>query len=258
MANGSSDSKMTQIPFVFYDLIGRMMPGAYLIIGVVLCWLPFLPVDRLTAIVKSKEFLGMSGGLAAALLGLGLLVFGLTASFFGFLLAALSHVAVEECIWQQWKPFTRSGLAEFLAVQSLDELDRRFTEHFGALPTAGVDSLNRASFLCAYYIWRTDTSLGGMQGRFDADLLATQSFVLISFGLAIAVVLEILRYGCTHYFFLWLIALCSCGLAAGLAFDYHRKKRVYGRFGLFLAITTPRSGTPEVGHQGGSTSGSGA
>jgi hypothetical protein len=235
MADSGSDFQVkSHIPFFFYDVIGRMMPGAYLIIGVMLCYRPFFHWEQFVSFLNDTKALSMSGGLATVVVGAGLLFFAFVSSFFGFLLAALSYVAIEKWFWHSC-PLNQSGLVKFIGIENVDSLNARFKEKFGSEPTK--DSLNRSSFLCAYYIWRTDNTLGEMQGRFDADLLATQSFVLVSAILIVTVLIEIYFLGISGYFEAWLAVLILISLASGLAFNYHRKKRVYGRFGLFLAIS---------------------
>jgi hypothetical protein len=250
VADSDSESKLNpHIPFLFYDVIGRMMPGAYLLFGAMLCWFPFICWGQFVAFFMETHFLQMSGALAAVAIGAGLLLFGFVSSFVGFLLAALSHVVVEKGLCH-WSPLSETGLEEFLGIRSIKFLNERFEDQFGSEPTSG--SLNRSSFLCAYYIWRTNATLGGMQGRFDSDLLASQSFVLVSLALIAAVSVEIHLFGLRTYFIVWLCVLLVILLASGLSFVYHRKKRVYGRFGLFLAISDPQSGK-EPGKKGQST-----
>lgn len=247
MAETDSASAMKhRIPFFFYDVIGRMMPGAYLILGAVLCWLPFIHWRRLVSFLNETRALGMSGGLATVVISTGVLFFALVSLFIGFLLAALSHTVVERWLWYRSR-LNRSGLAEFLGIDNVDSLNARFMSRFGSMPTER--SLNRSSFLCAYYIWRTDTTLGEMQGRFDSDLLASQSFVLVSGALTVAVLIESFACGFGIYFRTLFAILSAILLASCLAFNYHRKKRVYGRFGLFLAITDPLQAQREPHHQ---------
>ena len=222
------------IPFFFYDVIGRMMPGAYLILGAMLCFPKF--VQGIVSFFKDPHTQTMSGGLAAVLISTALLLFGFISSFFGFLLAALSHEVVEKGIWRWW-PLNESDLIKFLGIENASSLRERFKTQFGS--ELKKDSLNRSSFLCAYHIWQSATALGEMQGRYDSDLLASQSFVLVSMALIMVLLIEAHSLGFSTYLVVLLIVLALIGVASGLSFNYHRKKRVYGRFGLFLAITGP-------------------
>ena len=221
------------IPFLFYDVIGRMMPGSYLILGVMLCRPTF--IQGTVCFLKDSDALKVSGGLAAVLIGTGLILFGFISSFFGFLLAPLSYLVVEQWLWARSR-LNDSDLVKFLGIETAASLNERFKRQFGS--ERNQNSLNRSSFLCAYYAWQTATALGEMQGRFDSDLLASQSFVLVSIVLFVALLIEAIR-AISTYVLVLLIVVVLIGAASTLAFNYHRKKRVYGRFGIFLAITGP-------------------
>lgn len=232
----SSNKTRAHIPFLFYDVIGRMMPGAYLMFGAALCWLPFFRWQQLASFLECIQALGISGWPSAALVGAALLLFAFVSSFLGFLLGALSYAVVEEGLCH-WRPLDSSGLVDFLGIENEAALNARFKTQFGSEPVQKKGSLNRSSFLCAYYIWRTNTALGEMQGRYDSDLLAARSFVLVSGALFVTVFIEMLFSCFSTYFLVWLGVLAIFLWASWLAFTYHRKTRVYGRFGMFLAIT---------------------
>lgn len=233
--SGSEPSANPHIPFLFYDVIGRMMPGAYLVVGAVLCFGPF-DLQSLRCFLKETEVLKMSGGLAAAVLGTAVLLFGFISSFFGFIIAAISHTVIERWLWDS-RPFTKSGLIEFLGLQSASELDARFQKQFGS--ALDGEHLRESSFLCAYFVWKVNTALGEMQGRQDADLLAAQSFFFVSLFLIVIAALEAFRQCFPAYFLYLLPLLLFASIGSGLTFNYHRKKRVYGRFSLFLAVSEP-------------------
>jgi hypothetical protein len=94
------------------------------------------------------------------------------------MLAALSNVLTEKMIWRRCSPFDLKGLSEFLGIENIAFLKNQFLIQFGSEPKDG--SLNESSFFCAQYCWKINPSLGAMQGRWDSDLLAAQSFVLVS------------------------------------------------------------------------------
>ncbi len=233
MAEGLQESKVVaNIPFLFYDVIGRMFPGSMLLIGgCISCWdfLPSYPGNWSDGLRFAKD----ATGLVAVAAGLGVLLFGAVASFLGFTLAALSNVAVEK-IWRIKHGYTFEGLEKFLGVESIDSLKERFRKQFGSYPKD--KALNESSFLCAYFGWKVDPTLGAMQGRWDADLLAAQSFVLVSLILLLMTGTEIHISGCDLFKIVWTVFLAVTLLGSFLNFRYHREKRVYGRFALFLAL----------------------
>lgn len=230
------DTVAPNIPFLFYDVIGRMFPGGFLIIGAFLSSLRLLPLccfDYCLKVIKGSE---TSVGFATLIIGLAVLIFAVTSSFLGFILAALSNVVVEKMIWRRCSPFDLKGLSKFLGIENIAFLKTQFQLQFGSEPKDG--SLNESSFLCAYYGWKINPNLGTMQGRWDSDLLAAQSFVLVSAALFASTVFEGIIVGFDLFLLVWLIILAIILCGSCLAFNYHRKKRVYGRFGLFLALSS--------------------
>ncbi len=206
------------IPFLFYDVIGRMFPGGFLIMGAFLSSLRFLPFYCLDSF------------------GLSALIFAAISSFLGFILGALSNLLVEKMIWGHYWPFNLDRLSKFLGIENIAFLKTQFQLQFGSEPKDG--SLNESSFLCAYYGWKINPNLGTMQGRWDSDLLAAQSFVLVSVVLIAMAVMEGFIVDFDLFLIVWLIVLAIIFCGSCLAFNYHRKKRVYGRFGLFLALSS--------------------
>jgi hypothetical protein len=233
---------VANIPFLFYDVIGRMFPGGFLIIGAFLSSLRFLPFYCLDSCLKATKVSETSVGFATLVIGLAVLIFAVTASFLGFILAALSHVLVER-IWRRCSPFNLDGLSKFLGIENVGFLKTQFQLQFGSEPKDG--SLNESSFLCAYYGWKINPNLGTMQGRWDSDLLAAQSFVLVSVVLIVMAFVEGFIAGFELFLIVWLIVLAIILCGSCLAFNYHRKKRVYGRFGLFLALSSHAHDEPK-------------
>ena len=224
------------IPFLFYDVIGRMFPGGFLIIGAFLSSLRFLPFYCLDSYLKATKVSETSVGFATLVVGLSALIFAAISSFLGFILGALSNLLVEKMIWGHYWPFNLDRLSKFLGIENIAFLKTQFQLQFGSEPKDG--SLNESSFLCAYYGWKINPNLGTMQGRWDSDLLAAQSFVLVSVVLIAMAVMEGFIVDFDLFLIVWLIVLAIIFCGSCLAFNYHRKKRVYGRFGLFLALSS--------------------
>jgi hypothetical protein len=232
-----SNNVVGNIPFFFYDVIGRMFPGGFLIIGAIVSCLHLLPLYCFDPYLKSLKASETSVGFASLVIGLAVLILAAISTFLGFILAALSNLLVEKMIWRKCSPFNLKGLSEFLGIENLDTLKKQFLTQFGSEPKNG--SLNESSFLCAYYGWKMNPGLGSMQGRWDSDLLAAQSFVLVSVILILMTLIEGGIVGFDLFICLWLAALAFICCGSCLAFNYHRKKRVYGRFGLYLALSNP-------------------
>lgn len=236
MPDSQQETKLiANIPFLFYDVIGRTFPGGFLLIGLFLTFHRLLPLYCFDLDLKGIKNSESSVGFAALVMGLAVLMFAFVSTFLGFVIAALSNLLIEKLIWSHCSPFNLKGLSEFLGLENIAILKTQFLNQFGSEPKD--DSLNQSSFLCAYYSWKINPNLGAMQGRWDSDLLAAQSFVLVSAILILASI----TVGCILGFDLpliaWLIALGITLWGSCHAFNYHRKKRVYGRFGLFLTLS---------------------
>jgi hypothetical protein len=233
-----STSKITGvIPFFFYDAIGRIVPGAFLLIGVLLsarggALLASWPTELQRAFPKDS-----TAGYAAAVV----LLFVGIAHFLGVLLGSLSDAIISRP-WRRLSPLNLRGLAEHIGTSDTSELNSRFRQHFGS----GLDDrrLNQASFLCLYYLWTADQNLGAMTTRIDAECLGAQSCVLVSAGLTLVAWLEVFR---EHFHmntpdWIWVASISLIAVGSVLSFDYLRKRRLYGRFALFLAVSKREEG----------------
>ncbi len=239
MAESESPSKLgIEIPYFYYDIIARIAPGAFLIAGVLLSWDPRFLAQRLSEFLDGAIARSMSAGLAALLVGTGLFALWGISAFVGFLLGSLSHEVVERGLWH-WRKLTLTGLSDFIGAR-IDFLKNQFQIQFGSELTD--QSLRRASHLCAFYVWRSDPGLGAMAARADAELLAAQSVLFVSLVLLVAVARKCFMQGFTPNREIWLATLFGILVSSVLTFDYHRQKRVYGRFALFLAVSNHPQG----------------
>lgn len=242
MSEPEANSKIkTDIPFLFYDVIGRMMPGAYLIFGIAVCSFPFFTRQQFICLGRRVQAHTPESAIAVSIIGICIVFFFCASAFCGFLLASLSYLLVEKP-WNRCSPLNYKGMKEFMGEETAASINSRFDGRFG-VKLEKLDSLNRPSFICAYDIWRTDINLGQMQGRHDADLLAAQSFVLVTMVLVIITGYEACVY-LQPFLYSWLAILIILGLGSVLSFNYHRKKRVYGRFEMFLALNEQASPIP--------------
>src|SRR5438477_12952220 len=105
-SGGESNNVVANIPFLFYDVIGRMFPGGFLIIGGMLSWCHFLPLHDFAPHMQGAKLSETSVGLATLTIGLAVLMFTATSTFLGFILAPLSNVLVEKMIWKKCSPLS--------------------------------------------------------------------------------------------------------------------------------------------------------
>src|SRR5947208_2680621 len=102
MPESDQGSKVVaNIPFFFYDVIGRMFPGGFLILGACLSSRRFLPLYCFDSLLNASKLPEISLGFATLAFGLAVFLFAVSSSFLGFILAALSNVLVEK-MWRRW------------------------------------------------------------------------------------------------------------------------------------------------------------
>ncbi len=235
----SSPGKLAgTIPLFFYDLIGRIVPGAVLILGIMVYARRDLLVNWLGGLqqVFPKD---STAGYAAAMI----LLFFAFAHFCGVILASLSYLLIEN-VSKRLFPLNLKTFADHYELGPSNDLETRFRSHFGVSLKSG--SLDRASALCAYYVWRKDSNLGLITARTDAELLGARSLVLVSL---ILLVLPFSHYwtGWPPFTLTWAGCLTVILLSSILTFHYLREKRVFMRCALFLAATSNFGDT--TGHQ---------
>jgi hypothetical protein len=234
------------IPYFFYDVISFIIPGSYLLFGGFSIW---FGKQWSEALYNWMTTGGKQEGSIAAisvLAGVLFILFLGISSFVGFVLSTLSYQAVE-VVWRRISPYTLIGLRMFAGSDGQEEkLKRSFSAMFGC--DLEHCDLDKASNLCAYYIWDHSPVLGPLTTRFDAEKIMSQSSILVSFLLA---VVDLAHYLCAAsvcgaaspgVFLVSLFGFLFCMIASLFAFKFHRKKRVYGRYQIFLALIAEDSG----------------
>lgn len=230
MSDGSEHSSgKGVIPYFFYDVISFIIPGASLIIG---GFLIFIGKDWTGAVYSWLESPSQHQESIAALtvlFGIAFLLFLGVASAVGFFLSTLSYQVLDRLIWAKVAKLSFSGLMKFGGWDGSNvKLIGAYSNKFGLELREGVN-MDRASAICAYYVWNRSQTLGVMTSRFDAEKILSQSLALVSFLLLTAC--WIWSYSLSA-----IIGLSVCMAASLTAFHYHRKKRVYARFQIFLAV----------------------
>jgi hypothetical protein len=159
------------------------------------------------------------------------------AHLLGIFLGSLSF-SIFENIWKRCVALDLSDLKEYLDLTSTTDLEEQYKERFGNPLPAG--SLNGASFLCSYYVWRIDPNLGLMTARSDAELLAARSLCLVIPILSLMPVLGhwIEAHQGVPVWWIWDLLLIPFFITSLLYFNYTRKKRVFHRFALFMVATS--------------------
>jgi hypothetical protein len=92
----------------------------------------------------------------------------------------------------------------------------------------------QASCLCSHHVWTSSQHLGVLTSRWDAEALWSKSFLMASVVLAV--------WSWHDHEWLLLVIFCLFSLGAFLSYRYHRRKQVFGRFHLLLALPLKRLG----------------
>jgi hypothetical protein len=232
------------IPFFFYDVISFIIPGSYLLFGGFLIWFGQQWSESLYNYIALG---GRQEGSIAALsviAGVLFILFLGLSSFIGFLLSSLSYQTIEK-LWKLVRPYSMCRLKMFVGIgEGRGKLEEIFGEMFGQ--ALSEDNLDRASNLCAYYIWDHSPVLGSVTGRFDAEKIMSQSSILVGILLA---ALDLVHYvyallvfsiADPSVFLSSLSGILVCTIACSFAFTFHREKRVYGRYQMFLLLVAKR------------------
>ena len=249
------------IPWFFFDAIGRIVPGMYLIAVVIL---GSVSPDQVKALLALPQ--GSVTGFATSLVLL------LIASYFmGFVLGPLSWL-LEKLVW--WSPWSIAKVREWYGlsektpapIEECIETHLRFsiaekkqdpktevpkTEDSKARDLKTEDQrIRSASKLCQFFVYDASYQLGLLSTRWDAEALAARNTMAAS--LAALILLPILTPHLYHSIFPGInLAFISVGIyfPSAFAYDYHRKKALMGKFDLFLACVSQRFSptTPTTG-----------
>lgn len=256
---GEADGTNGVIPYFFYDIIAKIIPGAWLFIGSFWTWYGFGTWDG--KVPPSWMQVGVPEHLSEAAVsiatGLSFIVFLGASSFAGFLLAALSYQITERFVWNKKLLWVEELPLIGKLLKRQFELDitwlekclgsknkERITHYFQKIFEFELEDgrLEEASFLCSSYIWNRSVTLGIMTARFDAEKVGIQSSLLVS----IILLFENIIYHCLPYGgrytgwypseIFWVACLLGCIVSCWRSFDYHRQKRLRERFQIFLVL----------------------
>jgi hypothetical protein len=239
------------IPHFYYDVIGRILPGAFFILGLAAL---YYPRDDLS-LLKSMFAPPVSEHSGAYLIFTGtLLLFSLALSGYivGSFLGSVSYYPFE-----RFRGFRRRlGLADlngatvFRALRGgvyndesphpgEAEILKRFENHFGVkFGTNPEEPLSECSRLCSYFVWARNVSLGQMTARWDAECLASRNIMFSAGVLVLLRGLQMIRWWDSNWYFL--VAAVVIFASAWAHYEYLRRIQVAGRFALFWAMAAKK------------------
>lgn len=232
------------IPHFFFDAIGRIVPGVFLLVG--LAWTRPELRDKLFSPWSTDERVSSWSGTGLVLF---FLIFLIASYFLGFLLGSLSQPIVEKGVFAWLLPLDLKWLRRWMGVQQgKARVEDVYEGVFGGALADDCALLYRQSWLCAYYVWQNNQNLGLMGSRWDAEALSSGSIVLAS-----AILILVTPEWCVEWIKLVVFGVILVGALFG--YSYHRKKRLVGRFDLFLAVRRLRIVHGLEGQTESSTSG---
>jgi hypothetical protein len=249
--NGPSAAQISGIiPHFHYDVIGRILPGVFFVMGLAVLFLPDTVVTALKctfAPPKSEQ----SGPYLIFLLSLILLLVVPAAYVVGAFLGSLSHFPFEQWHWSMWlfrfpaltgtvvlatlRPNPSETESSEKGQESEHGLQKVFGDHFGVgINERNSETLVEQSRLCIYYVWTRNVSLGQMSARWDAEALASRN---ILFGAAVLLILRLGQMAVFHDGRVFcLITMLAISFSARAMYEYERRKQITARFSLFWAL----------------------
>jgi hypothetical protein len=191
------------IPFFFFDLLGRIVPGGFLVLS--LGWLGWKPWESTFQI---------EGVLSASLL------FLFSAYLIGFVLGTPSYVI--EALWKRLVPWKCDQLHNSVLLRS-------FKSQFGF--EIAADKIPHCAELCHHFVWARNPNLASIGSRWDAEALLARSLALASL-IPLGYSIYLCRYSVALSMFLvFLVALTT--------YAHLRKRHVLSKFDLFQAFSPP-------------------
>jgi hypothetical protein len=214
------------IPHFFFDVIGRITPGAFLLVGIYLVGNPGTLECHME---KALGFFPKEGATAGIFF---FLLFLASAYFAGFYLGAVSFCF--EWLWarpekNKWRlsdiphGLWREGKGATETEISLDG------KHWTVVGMTDVHKrVVRIAELCAFYTWAVNPTAASFASRWDAEALASRSVLLTSIGL--------LFWSVIKWQLLTSAVMLAIGIAAGVSFDYSRRRRILAKLEIVQAL----------------------
>jgi len=202
------------IPNVWFDIIGRVVPGTYLLAGL----FDVLPSPPSAQVLNSclSEFPVVGPAV-------GFLLVIVLAYFAGFLLGHVSYPVVGRLLGR----WSRVKLGDIHPV-----VREMLSQSYGANWNAGAEhgAVLRARDFCSFFIWNKNPNLAIIFSRWDAEALASQSIVLISLVLAV-------MYWWTAAWYYAVPTFLVIAVIAWVGFRHHSRRAILSRFDMFLVLT---------------------
>ena len=211
------------VPYFFYDLYGRILPGLFLLCGFIAVW------SHRNVELASRVAEAIKG---ASALGWGVALLGVVAVSFlvGFLLSEVTRIT----LWRFKKvPSTLGKWREHFGEESGERssIGAAFEAYFGFrldLESKNEKYLIYCARLCEFAVAIESPPLDAVATRVAAEELLSGSLFWASVFLAVA--------NAWALSWLLLVYLVLAGLSYG-SYDHYREKGIREKFQMFLAVT---------------------
>jgi hypothetical protein len=213
MAEGQDDDSLTPvtkyagvIPHFWYDIIGQMVPGSFLLVGM---W--SLGISNTKAECFVKTYLTNNSDLRFIPL---LITLAVVAYFIGGILGPFSHLLIQEPFWK-WFPTAIPATT----VEHLRPI-------FG--PMKNENDIKMVRDQCSWVVWKRAPDLAMIFSRWDAMALSARSIALSSAGLLVYSIAKC--YGAAS------VTLLIVSIGSLLSFNHFRGKALTSRFEMLALV----------------------
>jgi len=205
------------VPNVWFDIFGRIIPGAYLLLGIFSFTWSSVPAVCVREYLEKYPVTGLP---------IAFLVFIGATYMIGWLLGAASYWLVEfpssgvRRIWARIRErsLVPSRIEQIVEQSCGPEWSKNLREE---------NKKRKARDHCTYLIWHTDPTLAVIFGRWDAESLGARSTVIASLLLLYLAKGRSYPVTCS----LWAVAATAL-----VAYLYHSKRALNARFDMALAL----------------------
>lgn len=200
------------VPHFHYDLIGRIVPGAYLLAGAY--WL-----------LVGRGCLAKPGAMPSAT---ALFLLALTAYAVGYMLGPVSHLLFD--CWCRFKEDDISKSANTILGQG----------HLKDFAVANKDVVLKSEF-CFYVLWLRAPQLAIMRSRWDAEAFAARQFGTATLILVLIFVVMAVCHTSPAQGVLFFCVTVPTFVLCIRQFQYIRRKAILSRFIMLACVPYDRT-----------------
>lgn len=212
------------VPHFFFDLIGRILPGAFVIIAT---WVIFRPNRASDVVGKiwASFFNSPKDAGPSAAMGLLLFLALIAASYFvGLYMGSLSHFFIERIIWKRKWPWSLDQIPSPFKVDP-GTMEIRYCGmswySFNGPSTEPYEVVETLARICGMFLWAANPAVGGVTSRWDAEALASRSVALAALVLTVVSLSKCNLCGA--------LVMGLIGVGALMTYHHVRRRHVVGK-----------------------------